>query len=953
MKKLSFVSILLALSTFASAQTCIDLNVINGTPSGGTPPPGWSIWSSSPDIIAGNGAWPGGYGSYFVEDVNGVSTQGGQMGLFLNNAGGLGEGWQTTLTGLTAGVTYSVSVEWQQATLTNYGSVTYSYGDLYTVVNGVPNTFASVGGLTDPWQTATIVFTASGPTAPFQMRVNDAASGIIGSYGSAIVVDDMVCSVLTVDAGVDQIVCEGSSVMLSASGASSYTWDNGVTDGVAFTPGVGTTTYTVTGYDGTGAAIGTDQLDVTVNPNPIVNAGADQSICDGDAVTLSGAGATSYVWDNGVTNGTAFNPAVGTVTYTVTGTDGNGCVNTDAVDVVVNAIPAVNGGPDLTICEGTSVTLSGSGANSYVWNNGVTDATAFTPAVGTLNYIVTGTSAAGCINTDNVDVTVNPNPIVNAGVDQAVCEGTAITLAGTGAVAYVWDNGVTDNSSFTPAVGNVTYTVVGTDANGCTASDLVDVLVDAIPTVDAGVDQLVCDGTPVTLSASGTNSYVWDNGVTDGVAFTPALGTITYTVTGTSVAGCTNTDMVDVTVNPAPVVNAGVDQTVCAGIAVTLNGSGATSYVWDNGVTDGASFIPSVGTTTYTVTGTTAGCSASDVVNVTVNPIPTISAGADQTICEGDSFTMTTSNPNGAVLVWDNGVTEGLAFNPTATAVYTVTATLNSCTSTDNITISVNPIPSVLFDGMDLSGCDVLPVDFRNLTSTGGTNCFWDFGDGNTSTSCGNQTHTYTSPGVYTVSLTVSDAAGCTGTYSIADYVVVYDSPIAAISANQYVITNFDTEVDFSNQSINGTAYNWTFGNSGSSIEENPLFVFGEKPGGGYNVVLVVTGDGGCTDYTETYITYNEDPTFYVPSTFTPNGDAYNNSFKPVFTAGYDYYDYHMTLFNRWGEVVFESFNSDYGWSGSYGDHTVMDGTYIWQITFKALDSDKKTSIRGHVTVLK
>src|SRR5690606_20711630 len=136
-----------------------------------------------------------------------------------------------------------------------------------------------------------------------------------------------------------------------------------------------------------------------------------------------------------------------------------------------------------------------------------------------------------------------------------------------------------------------------------------------IPVVNAGVDQTVCAGSTVTLTASGATSYAWSNGVSQGVAFIPATGSTTYTVTGTSL-GCSSTDQVVVTVNPNPVVNAGTDQSVCTGTSVTLSASGAASYSWSNGVVQGVAFTPAVGTQSYTVTGTSLGCSSTDQVDV-------------------------------------------------------------------------------------------------------------------------------------------------------------------------------------------------------------------------------------------------------------------------------------------------------------------------------------------------
>jgi len=201
--------------------------------------------------------------------------------------------------------------------------------------------------------------------------------------------------------------------------------------------------------------------------------------------------------------------------------------------------------------------------------------------------------------------------------------------------------------------------------------------------VNAGVDQTVCVGIAVTLSGSGATSYTWDNGVSNGVPFTPAVGSLTYTVTGTT-GSCSNTDHVVVTVNALPTVNAGVDQTVCAGIAVTLSGSGATSYTWDNGVTNGTPFTP-LSTTTYTVTGTDNGCQNTDQVLVTVNSV--------------DNYTVSVIDPTasvtalvGATYQWlncDNGNANipgatNTDYTATVNGNYGVVVTQNGCTSTSS-----------------------------------------------------------------------------------------------------------------------------------------------------------------------------------------------------------------------------------------------------------------------------
>lgn len=432
-----------------------------------------------------------------------------------------------------------------------------------------------------------------------------------------------------VNAGPDQTACDGEQVTLSGSGAQSYTWDNGVTNGVPFTPGA-TTTYTVTGTAANGCQ-DTDDVTVTVSTSPNINAGVDQAVCPGGSVTLNGSGGVSYTWNNGVTNGVPFVPAA-TTTYTVTGTDAGGCENTDQVTVTVHTLPNVDAGMPQAVCPGGSVTLNGSGAVSYTWNNGVTNGVAFTPGA-TTTYTVTGTDINGCQNTDQVTITVNALPNVDAGPNQAVCAGGSVTLNGSGAVSYTWNNGVTNGVSFTPG-STATYIVTGMDANGCVNSDQVTVTVNPLPTVGAGVDQSICLGTNVTLNGSGAVSYTWSSGVTNGVSFTPGLGTVTYTVTGTDANGCVGTDQVTVNVVPIPVADINSSSTLSGypGLAVTFtnNSQYATNFEvdFDNGQTATSTDVTDTYLMIYNTPGTymvilTASngiCEDTDGIEVTVIP---------------------------------------------------------------------------------------------------------------------------------------------------------------------------------------------------------------------------------------------------------------------------------------------------------------------------------------------
>jgi gliding motility-associated-like protein len=813
-------------------------------------------------------------------------------------------------------------------------------------------------------------------------------------------------------AGTDQTICFGEQITLSGAGAVDYSWDNGVTNGLAFVPAIGAVIYTVTGTDVNGCE-NQDQVTVTVNPLPAVDAGSDQTICFGEQVTLSGAGAVDYAWDNGVTNGVAFAPAVGTIIYTITGTDVNGCENQDQVTVTVNPIPIVDAGSDQTICFGEQVTISGTGAVDYAWDNAVTNGLAFTPAVGTIIYTVTGTDVNGCENQDQVTVTVNPLPVVDAGADQTICLGEQVTLTGAGAVDYAWDNGVTNGLAFVPVVGTVIYTVTGTDVNGCENQDQVTVTVNPLPIVDAGSDQTICFGEQVTLSGAGAVDYAWDNAVTNGLAFAPAVGTIIYTVTGTDVNGCEEQDQVQVTVNPLPIVDAGSDQTICFGEEVTLSGAGATNYSWDNGVINGVAFTPAVGTIIYTVTGTDLnGCENQDQVQVTVNPLPIVDAGVDRTICFGEQVTLSAAGANS--YSWNNGVMNGVAFAPAVgTLIYTVTGTdMNGCENQDQVQVTVNPLPNV-FGGNDVTICDGQGViltgsgaDFYNWSNgiidgivfhpPVGTHDYEVIGSFNTGcfttdlvrvtvhprpnvstdnievckgefvTLFGNGADAYlwshgvqdgvpfkpTQSDIYVV--TGFNIFGCTDTATAR--VTLFDYPTALFYPDRYEVTILNPGVQFINMSSGASAYIWNFGdNSDESYLVNPFHVFPTDEPGTYQVQLIAINQAGCTDTTHINIIVNDELIIYVPNTFTPDGDNYNNVFKPVLADGFDPQNYTLLIFNRWGQIVFESHDVAFGWDGTFSqyDQSVQDGTYTWKITVKEEFSTKTHVFVGHVNLIR
>ncbi len=493
-------------------------------------------------------------------------------------------------------------------------------------------------------------------------------------------------------------ICAGGSATITATpsvAGGTYLWSNGATTpSITVTPGT-TTNYSVT-YTYNGVA--TNSGIVTVNAAPVISAGNDLAICSGAQATLSGTGGVSYSWNNGISNGIPFTP-LATATYTVTATDANGCTNTDQVLVTVNPNPTVNGGIDQSVCAGGSATLSGSGASTYTWSGGVTNGVAFIPTV-TTTYTVTGTSAAGCVGTDQVTINITPGPVAAIAGGAAVCLGSQVTLTASPIGAtYLWMPGGATTQTLTVSPTSTTSYTLTVSLPGCGSSNATQsVTVNPLPTVNAGIDQSTCAGGTVTLSGSGGTTYSWNNNVSNGVAFTPTA-TATYTVSTTNANGCTNTDQVLVTVNPIPTVNGGNDQTVCVGGTATLSGSGASTYTWSGGVTNGVAFTPTV-TTTYTVTGTSAaGCVGTDqvTINVTAGPVAAISGAAP--MCLGNQVTLTAS-PVGVTYLWMPGgaTTQTITVSPTSTTTYTLTVSLAGCGSSNATqSVVVNPAPTANF----------------------------------------------------------------------------------------------------------------------------------------------------------------------------------------------------------------------------------------------------------------
>lgn len=363
-------------------------------------------------------------------------------------------------------------------------------------------------------------------------------------------------------------VCAGTTGLTysiaTVPGATGYSWT--VPSGSTITGGQGTTSITVDAGSSSGnvtvtadnacASSSPATFSLTINALPTVTASAAaSSICAGSSDVLTAGGASTYAWSSGGTTSTETVSPTSMTTYTVTGTDANGCVNTATVMVMVNALPnvtasAANG----SICNGGSDVLTANGASTYAWSSGGTASTETVMPSSTSTYTVTGTDANGCVNTATVSVTVNANPNVSAtAATPSVCMGSSDVLTATGASTYVWSSGGTAATETVSPTTLTTYTVTGTDANGCTGMFVITVNVNPLPTVTGSAAQnSVClNDASVTLTGSPAGGTWSGAGVTANMfsPMTAGNGAHTLTYSFTDANGCSNTATVTITVN--------------------------------------------------------------------------------------------------------------------------------------------------------------------------------------------------------------------------------------------------------------------------------------------------------------------------------------------------------------------------------------------------------------------
>jgi hypothetical protein len=530
-------------------------------------------------------------------------------------------------------------------------------------------------------------------------------------------------------------------------------------------------------------------VNVTVNARPNINVTGTPSltICTGQSTQLLATGAATYSWSPavGLNNPNIANPVANptsTTTYTVTGTNAEGCTNTATVTVTISAglnITA-NASPGQTICVGQSTTLTASGATTYMWMPGaLTGATVNVSPTSTTTYTVTG-NTGGCTGSATITVTVNSGLTVNVNANPSltICSGGSTQLTATGATEYLWTpaTGLSNPGIANPIANpasTTTYTVTG-NTGGCTGSAVVTVTVNSALNINitANPSLTICSGGSTVLTATGASSYAWSNGNTGPVNTVTTPGT--YTVTGTN-AGCTGTASVTVVLSPAMNLQTIPTQPTCAGNngAIDLRVLGGTPSYTFSWTRNGNPFgntqsLTGLGAGTYAVTVTDqAGCTASTSVTLTVPNSPAATSNVTNVTCNGGT--------NGSVTLTVTGGTPGYTFNwtrdgnpfgntqnlnnvPAGTYVVTVTDQAG-CTAIH--TAVVNQPAAILINGTATQiTCNGANNGAVNITVTGGNPGYTFNWTRNGNAFATSQNISGLSAGTYAV--TVTDQTGCT-----------------------------------------------------------------------------------------------------------------------------------------------------------------------------------------------
>ena len=674
----------------------------------------------------------------------------------------------------------------------------------------------------------------------------------------------------------------------------------------------------------------------------------------------------TYQWSNGANTATINNLTAGT--YWVTVTTASGCIKSDTITVIEpnSAVTATTNQINAS-CFGAndgsaSITPNGGTAPyNVIWNtnpvqNGL-NATNLTAG----NYSVTVTDDNGCAVSQNV-IIGQPSPINISltNIQHASCFGqsngilTVNVTGGNGPYNYDWNNGAYPNGSTINGLAAGVYTLNVTDDNGCvvtnqfTINEPAELNVSVVNSIDISCNGFN-DGQIFTSTTGGVApySYQWNQTPSTGPNVNSLAGGY-HVVAVTDANGCWDTASVMI-IEPSPIatVAQGAD-TICPNEVANLSstafgGVGGYVFYWNNGNTGATQNVSPSSSSTYTVYAVDAnGCiGTTDSVNVLVNDINLVNLSVvpDTSLCVGEAYSLS-ANVSGGIgnytFNWSNGVGQGqgpFVVAPLSTTNYVVTVT-DVCGNSinDNVEVNVNLLPAVYLQSQTKTNCGEVTLNLQNSSgNVAGSSYLWNFGDGNSST-VENPNHTYSQTGVYNVVLTVTSAFGCANSNQANMNITINTKPKADFEPNPYETTMLNPEITFENFSVDANFYNWNFGDGATSQIQSPIHEY--KTDGIYIITLIASNVNGCKDTVIKEIKIDPEYHFYIPNAFTPNSDGQNDIFTAI---GDEITEFSMQIFNRWGELIYETQDLESGWDGTAkgGNEISMEGVYVYNIKLR------------------
>ena len=666
-------------------------------------------------------------------------------------------------------------------------------------------------------------------------------------------------------------------------------------------------------------------------------------------------------------------------TYTAAGiypielivTNDKGCVDTLVQNITISDNPIVTLiSIDTAYCGLDSLQLNASGAGNFNWTplTNIINANTATPSVyptTPTRYTVTLTNSFGCFKSDSVLVTpkfdlsnaITANPVI-------ICEEDTIQISGSSNkinnLSWQWSPGATvENTTLqsTRAYPSVTtnYTLTTTWGAHCTSTASQNIVVKPLAIPNAGPDDALCNGqASVQLNASGGNTYQWspttglsNPNIANPIASPPA--TTTYTV-AVGVTGCTKTrvDSMVLRVRTLPIINATNDTLICFIDTLQLNATGTGNFMWtpnymiSNTNVANPLVSPDVPTTYNVRLSDNFGCYRNESVFVDVRTSVSLSAGADTTVCQTDAFLL---NPvsDGLYYQWtpatylNNAYIKNPVATPPNTITYQVIASIGKCSSQDDVTITVVPYP-VPDAGPDRSICSGFSTQ---LNASGGSNYAWSPATFLSNRFSPNPDVINPTANIkYTV--TVRDNLGCPK--PVKDTVWVYVArPVIANAGPGDTIAVLGQPLQLF--ATGGDSYVWSPGQwLNNPTIQNPIAL----PQDDIRYTLTATTTQGCigSDFINVKL-YKVDPDLYVPTAFTPNGDAKNEVLRPILLGMRELHFFRV--YNRNGQLVFSTTQKNDGWDGTFKGNPQQAGTYVWMaegINYRGeLKQKKGTSI--------